>query len=160
MWRGHRTIRVYNIETKINRLKVTELRESLSFKGSIRSKYIKGSKERYLLGQDKASKCSGLIPFVELQNDTSTTAKQFKTTKNEKQSKPLICFWLSYIVFLSSAWKNVPPEALISELVAIEMRSAQHQLLSFVSLLGRSSLDVASHAVVVLLNALGCRLTY
>ena len=34
------------------------------------SEYIKGSKERYLLGQDKTRKFRGNAPFVQLQNDT------------------------------------------------------------------------------------------
>ena len=37
---------------------------------TIKSKHIKGSKERCLLEQDKTSNFGGLIPFVKLQNDT------------------------------------------------------------------------------------------
>ena len=35
-----------------------------------RSKHIKGSKERYLLGQNQTNKFSGVISFIKLQNDT------------------------------------------------------------------------------------------
>ena len=51
-----------------------------------RTKHIKGSKECYLLGQDKTSKFSGESLFVKLQNDTKTTAKRSKTTENEVKS--------------------------------------------------------------------------
>ena len=47
MWRGH---------NKVNR--------------HTRSKHIKGSKERYLLGQKYNLKIFGVIPFIKLQNDT------------------------------------------------------------------------------------------
>ena len=33
-------------------------------------KYIKGSKERYVLGQNTTCEFSGVIPFIKLQNDT------------------------------------------------------------------------------------------
>ena len=46
----------------------------------------KDSKERYLSGQGKTSKCLGVIPFVKLQNDTPTTAKRSETMKNELKS--------------------------------------------------------------------------
>ena len=34
------------------------------------SKHIKGSEERYLLGQKQSLQIFGVIPFVKLQNDT------------------------------------------------------------------------------------------
>ena len=50
------------------------------------SKHIKGSKQRCLLGQRHNLQIFGAIPFIKLQNDTSTTAKQWKTMKNEMKS--------------------------------------------------------------------------
>ena len=42
----------------------------------------------------------GVIPFIKLQNDTWTTAKRWKM---RCRTKTLLCFWLSYVVFVSSA---------------------------------------------------------
>ena len=47
------------------------------------SKRIKGSKARYLSGQDKTSQFSGATPFVKLQNDAWTTAQRANTMKPE-----------------------------------------------------------------------------
>ena len=42
----------------------------------------------------------GVIPFVKLQNDTETTVKRLKTTKNEMRSEITSRFWLSNAVFV------------------------------------------------------------
>ena len=42
----------------------------------------------------------GVIPFIKLQN-------KVKWWKMRWRAKPLIHFWSSYVVFMSSAWKNV-----------------------------------------------------
>ena len=44
--------------------------------GEARAKRIKGSKERYLLGQKHNLQIFGVIPFVKLQNDIQTTVKR------------------------------------------------------------------------------------
>ena len=69
-------------------------------------KHIKGSKERYLLGQDKTSKFLGYSPL----SSCKTTLKQQLNGQKRKmkwEAKSVICFRSSYAVFLSSAWENV-----------------------------------------------------
>ena len=48
----------------------------------------------------------GVIPFINLQNDTkqqlNSEKGKKKNKKNEWRIKPIICFRLSYIVFVSS----------------------------------------------------------
>ena len=54
------------VETRGTRVQSTRTRQlALTV-----SKHIKGSKERYLLGQNTTCEFSGVIPFTKLQNDT------------------------------------------------------------------------------------------
>ena len=59
-------------------------------------KHIKDFKKRYFSGQDTTREISGL-----------SSSSCFKTTL-EQQLNGEQCFWLSYVVFVSSAWRNVP----------------------------------------------------
>ena len=45
-----------------------------------------------------------VVCFIRLQNDTWTTVKRWEM---RCRTKTVICFWLSYVVFMSSAWKKV-----------------------------------------------------
>ena len=47
----------------------SETRMTASVLKKIKSKHIKGSKERYLLGQKHNLQIFGAIPFIKLQND-------------------------------------------------------------------------------------------
>ena len=38
----------------------------------------------------------GEIPFIEPQNDTSTTEKRSETMKNEREKKDLFVFWVLF----------------------------------------------------------------
>ena len=66
---------------------------------------MKSSKERYLLGQNTTCAIVRGNPL----SSYKTTVKRWREKKRWKirsKAKPLICFWLSYVVFLSNAWKN------------------------------------------------------
>ena len=73
------------------------------------NKHIKGSKERYLLGQNTTCEFSGFSPLSSYKNDIRQQLNGEKRRKLRWRAKPLNCFWLSYVVFLSSAWKNEKP---------------------------------------------------
>ena len=63
------------------------------------AKHIKGSKERYLLGQNLH--IFEAIPCIKLQNDTQATVKQ---SKMRCRTKMFICFSLSYDVGQLLTW--------------------------------------------------------
>ena len=64
-----------------------------------------GSNERlFILTRTHSMQIFGEIPCVKPQNDTQTTDKRLKTTKNEREK--LILFWLSFCR-LFGAWKVV-----------------------------------------------------
>ena len=71
-----------------------------------RSKHIKGSKECYLFGLSHNLQIFVVISLIKLQNDKQQLNGE-KRWKMRWKAKSLFCFWLSYVVFLSSAWKNV-----------------------------------------------------
>ena len=53
----------------------------------IGSKHITGSKERSLFRAKHNMRIFGVIPFIELQNDTQTTGKQNKNKTKQKNTK-------------------------------------------------------------------------
>ena len=63
-------------------------------------KKIKNLKRTLFIGTKHDTRIIGIIPFIKLQNDTTVK-------KDEKWDgdliQPLICFWLSEVVFVSSA---------------------------------------------------------
>ena len=67
-----------------------------------RSRHMKGSTECYLLGQNTIREFPGWSPL----SSYKTTLKQELNSKNKYEKwngeLPLICFWLNYVVSMSS----------------------------------------------------------